>query len=294
METGRGNWRLALFSGGKAMRIGWIQTAPEWGRPAANLDAVEAAVRAAHAAERAADLWVLPELFATGYLFRDRDEAAGLAEEIPGGPTVQGLVALARQARCAFVAGLAERAPDGRLFNAAAALDATGLKALYRKAHVFGDERCWATPGDLPFPVIDLAGARVGLMICFDWRFPESARTLALAGAQVIAHPSNLVLPNCPDAMVTRALENGVFTVTCDRVGAEGRCGKRAAFIGRSRIVGPDGAVLSEGPADRPAFDVVEIDPRRADDKRLASGNDLFADRRIDLYRVQQPTRSPA
>jgi len=276
------------------MRIGWIQTEPEWGRPTANLAAVEATVQAAHAAGRAADLWVLPELFATGYLFRDRDEAASLAEEIPGGPTVQGLVALARRAGCAFVAGLAQRAPDGRLFNAAAALDANGLKAVYRKAHVFGDERCWAAPGDLPFPVVALAGARVGLMICFDWRFPESARTLALAGAQVIAHPSNLVLPNCPDAMVTRALENGVFTVTCDRVGAEERAGKRAAFIGRSRIVGPDGTVLSEGPADRPAFDVVEIDPRRADDKHLASGNDLFADRRIDLYRVQQPTRSPA
>jgi predicted amidohydrolase len=86
--------------------------------------------------------------------------------------------------------------------------------------------------------------------------------------------------------MVTRALENGVFTVTCDRVGTEERAGMRAAFIGRSRVIGPDGVVLSEGPSDRPAWDVVEFDPTRADDKRLAGGNDILADRRTDLYRL--------
>jgi predicted amidohydrolase len=171
------------------------------------------------------------------------------------------------------------------LFNSAVAVDSTGIIALYRKAHVFGNERRWASPGDLPFPVVTLAGARVGIMICFDWRFPEAARTLALGGAQIIAHPSNLVLPNCPDAMVTRALENGVFTVTCDRVGSEDHAGQQATFIGRSRIIGPDGKILSDGPADRPFCDVVEIDPARADIKRLAGGNDLFLDRRPDLYR---------
>lgn len=268
------------------MRVGFLQTRPVWGEAAANLDAAAAMVREAMSIGRAADLWVLPELFATGYLFEDRDEASSRCEPVPDGPTVTGLVALARQARCAFVAGVAERAPDGRLFNAAVAVDGTGLRALYRKAHPFGTERRWSSPGDLPFPVIDLAGARVGIMICFDWRFPEVARSLALDGAQVIAHPSNLVLPHCPEAMVTRALENGVFTVTCDRVGIEERAGMRAAFIGRSRILGPDGVVLAEGPGDLPAFDVVDIDPARADDKRLDSGNDLLRDRRTDLYRV--------
>jgi predicted amidohydrolase len=268
------------------MRAGWIQTLPAFGEPAANLAAVAAVIDEAVAAGRAADLWVLPELFATGYVFADRDEARRLCESVPDGPTVSGLIALAGRAGCAFVAGVAERSPDGRLFNAAVAVDGTGLRARYRKAHVFGDERRWSSPGDLPFPVVDLAGARVGIMICFDWRFPETARTLALAGAQIIAHPSNLVLPHCPDAMVTRALENGVFTVTCDRVGTEERAGMRAAFIGRSRVIGPDGVVLSEGPSDRPAWDVVEFDPTRADDKRLAGGNDILADRRTDLYRL--------
>jgi 5-aminopentanamidase len=268
------------------MRIGWVQTRPLHGDAAGNLAAVAAVLPEATAAGRGADLWVLPELFATGYLFADRNEAAALAEAIPDGPTVRGLVALAAGHRCALVAGVLEAAPDGRLFNSAVAVDATGLRALYRKAHVFGHEKEWASPGDLPFPVVELAGARVGLMICFDWRFPEPARTLALAGAQVIAHPSNLVLPHCPDAMVTRALENGVYTATCDRVGVEESAGRRAAFIGRSRIVAPDGTVLSEGPADRPAWDVVDIDPAKADDKRVGMANDLFADRRTDLYRL--------
>lgn len=268
------------------MRVGYVQTRPVRKDPAANLAAVAAALDAAALAGRAADLWVLPELFSTGYLFAGREDAAAAAEAVPDGPTVRGLVALAAARRCALVAGLAERAADGRLFNSAVAVDAGGLRMHYRKAHVFGTEKGWAEPGDLPFPVADLAGARVGIMICFDWRFPEPARTLALAGAQVIAHPSNLVLPHCPDAMVTRALENGVFTVTADRVGTESLDEHRAAFIGRSRIVAPDGTVLSEGPADRPAWDVVDIDPARADDKRVGLANDLFADRRTDLYRL--------
>lgn len=266
------------------VRVGWVQNDPVRGDVTGNLAAVEAVLREAHEAGRGADLWVLPELFATGYLFAGRDEAADRAERVPGGPVGSALSAWAARFRCAVVAGLAEDAGDGRLFNSAVAVDAAGVRTLYRKAHVFGEERAWAAPGDRPFPVVDLAGIRVGLMICFDWRFPEAARTLALRGAQVIAHPSNLVLPHCPDAMVTRALENGVFTVTADRVGHDEVGGRRADFVGRSRIVGPDGVVLSEGPADRAAWDVVAIDPARADDKRLPSGNDLFGDRRPELY----------
>jgi len=265
------------------MRIGWLQTSPVRGDVAGNL----ATVRDLLSVSPRADLWVLPELFATGYLFADADEAAVVAEPASGGATCAFLQGLASSLSCAIVGGLVERAADGRLFNSAVAVDGTGVRAVYRKVHVFGEEKRWAAVGDLPFPVVDLAGVRVGLMICFDWRFPEVARTLALAGAQVIAHPSNLVLTTCPDAMVTRALENGVFTVTCDRVGVEEHAGLRAAFIGRSRVCGPDGAVLSEGPSVGTAVGVVEIDPGRADDKRVGSRNDLFGDRRPGLYRLE-------
>ena len=121
-------------------------------------------------------------------------------------------------------------------------------------------------------------------MICFDWRFPEAARKLALLGAQIICHPSNLVLPHCPDAMVTRALENCLFTITANRVGSENRIEKRLQFIGHSRIIAPTGKILAELDDNNEGFIMVEIDPKLADDKAVTSGNDLFKDRRPEFY----------
>ena len=263
------------------MRLGWIQTLPVPGDAAANVAAIAPVLRSG-----AADLWVLPELFSTGYLFDGREGLARVAEPTHGGATVAALVGMAAEGRCAVVAGIAERAPDGRLFNTAVALDASGVRAVYRKVHLFDLEKRWFDPGDLPFPVVPLAGARVGLMICFDWRFPESARTLALAGAQVIAHPSNLVLPFCQAAMVTRALENRVFTVTVNRVGEEARHGHVVHFTGGTRVVAPDGTVLADAPTDRVSNGVVEFDPTLADDKHDSAGNDLLQDRRTGFYRL--------
>lgn len=265
------------------MKIGFVQTHPAYGVPSANLRAVEEAIEGSPGR---ADLWVLPELFSSGYVFGSRTEAERLAEPIPGGGTTEGLIRLAVESRAAIVAGLPERAPDGRIFNSAIAVDPSGLRALYRKIHLFDFEKEWLDPGDLGFPVVDLAGARVGMMICFDWRFPEAARTLALSGAQVIAHPSNLVHPYCQEAIVTRSLENKVFIVTANRIGREERAGLSVAFTGKSRIVAPDGSVLAEGPVDRTAARVVEIEPSLADDKGVTAHNDLIADRRPSFYKV--------
>lgn len=121
-------------------------------------------------------------------------------------------------------------------------------------------------------------------MICFDWRFPEAARKLTLLGAQIICHPSNLVLPHCPDAMVTRALENGVYTITADRIGTENRTGTALTFIGNSRIIGPDGRILAELGRDETAFVARDIDPARADQKAVTPRNDLLGDRRPEFY----------
>lgn len=267
------------------MRIGYVQNDPVYGEPAANLDAVEAHIGAAPPA----DLWVLPELFASGYLFGERQECARLAEPVPGGPTTQGLLRIARERCCAIIAGLPERAGE-RIYNAAVAVDPSGVRTVYRKVHLFNREKEWFDPGDTPFPVIDIAGARVGMMICWDWRFPEVARTLALGGAQLLAHPSNLVLPYCQAAMVTRALENRVFVATVNRIGREDRAGSDLTFTGGSRVVSHEGRVLSDAPSEAASVDVIEIDPLRADDKRATPGNDLFADRRPEFYRLQDPS----
>lgn len=263
------------------MRVGWVQTNPVFGDVARNVRAVEAAV-----AGQQAELWVLPELFSTGYLFGSRTELERLAEPIPEGPTTNALIELAARTGSAIIAGIAERTAPGGLYNTAIAVDSDGLRAVYRKIHLFDHEKEWFDPGDLGFPVVSLAGARVGLMICFDWRYPEAARTLALCGAQILAHPANLVQPHCQGAMITRALENLVFTVTANRVGTEERLGITISFTGQSRIVAPDGTVLSNGPAGTPATGIVAIDPGRADDKWATPRNHLLSDRRPAFYRL--------
>jgi predicted amidohydrolase len=271
------------------MRIGWIQTRPTYANAAANLDSVADVLKA-----MPADVWVLPELFSTGYVFGTREETERLAEPIPDGPTTRGLCELAGRFGCSLVAGIAEKTDDGRLFNSGVAVDRTGLRAHYRKIHLFDWEKEWFDSGDTGLVVCDLAGARVGLMICFDWRFPETARTLTLLGAQIIAHPANLVHPYCQEAMVTRALENRVFTVTANRIGTETREGITLSFTGRSRIVAPDGSILSDGPISKTGFDVVEIDPSEADDKLVTPRNDLIADRRPIHYRLgEEPDSRP-
>jgi predicted amidohydrolase len=122
------------------------------------------------------------------------------------------------------------------------------------------------------------------MMICFDWFYPESARTLALRGAQIIAHPSNLVMPYCPDAMVTRCLENRIFAATSNRVGREDRGGIDLGYIGKSEIVSPRGEILTRLPETGEAIAVVDINPALASSKKLNEFNDLFGGRRPELY----------
>ncbi len=155
---------------------------------------------------------------------------------------------------------------------------------LYRKVHLFDYENILFTPGNLGFPVFDLPFGRVGMMICFDWFYPESARTLALKGAQLIAHPSNLVLPYCPDAMVTRCIENHVYAVTADRVGKEERGGSGFDFIGMSEIVTPKGEILIRMGTE-PGVTMVEVDLALADEKKINQYNSILEGRKPEQYR---------
>jgi predicted amidohydrolase len=122
------------------------------------------------------------------------------------------------------------------------------------------------------------------MMICFDWFFPESARTLALRGAQIIAHPANLVMPFCQTAMVTRCLENGVFAITANRFGVEELSDARLTFTGGSQVLDTLGRRLLGAPAEANCVAVCEVDPSLAEDKRVGQRNDLFGDRRPEMY----------
>lgn len=266
------------------MRAAALQFAPRFGEVSANRRRVEALAAAASAPF---DLLVLPELFQTGYQFQDRGEATRLAEKIPDGATCRFLAELSRRHNAVVVAGLAEN-QGGKIYNSAAAFSPHGFLGRYRKIHLFHRETQLFSPGEAAAPVLEYGGVCFGLLICFDWIFPEMARSLALRGAQLLCHPANLVLPFCPQAMPLRCLENRLFALTANRTGREDRIGGEVnAFIGQSQLAGPGGEILFRLHPEEEGVGAAEIDPARALDKRLTPENDLFADRRPALYPAQ-------
>ncbi|MFQ5579562.1 MAG: nitrilase-related carbon-nitrogen hydrolase [Nitrospiria bacterium] len=270
------------------MKVGFVQMDSHFGAVEKNLEKAVGLI-----SMKKSDLWVLPELFNTGYQFVSKKEISDLSEPVPGGPTTQALISLAKDRKTSIVAGLVER--SGRaLYNASVLVGPKGLIGVYRKIHLFYEEKQWFTPGNLPFKVYPVGyrskkggtlRARIGMMICFDWIFPESMRSLALLGADIICHPANLVLPYCPDAMVTRSLENHVFAVTANRVGTEARSKESLTYIGRSEVVDPSGGILFRASDKKEEASVISIDPKLARNKKLNRFNDLLKDRRERYYR---------
>jgi predicted amidohydrolase len=262
------------------MRVGVLQFEPTWGDRQANFKKIEGMCK-----DTQLDLLVLPELATTGYLFLSPDELMSMAEVFPGEETTGFLTDLARNIGGHVVAGVAEKAGK-RLYNSAVLFGPQGHAGTYRKIHLFDREKELFTSGDLGFPIFDIQGAKVGMMVCFDWIFPESVRSLALGGAEIICHPANLVLPYCPAAAVTRALENHVYYLLADRTGEEQREGEKLRFIGQSRILDVKGKVLASL-GSREGLITAQIEPSLARDKRVTDRNHLFHDRRPDQYRLE-------
>jgi len=262
------------------MKVAYVQMEPAFLEPEKNYSKAERLVR--EAKERGARLVVLPELFDTGYNFESRGEVESVAGEIPDGPTTQFLVELAKEEEVFIVAGTAEKDERGNLYNSAVLVGPIGWGYIgkYRKVHLFNREKLFFKPGNLGFHVFNIGIAKVGIMICFDWFFPESARTLALKGAEIIAHPSNLVMPYAPRAMPIRALENRVYTITANRIGEE----RGLRFIGKSTIASPKAEVLAMGSENREEVAVVEVDLELARNKKINELNDVFKDRRPQYY----------
>ena len=273
--------------------IAVAQLAITIGEPDANRQAAAAAV--AEAAAAGARLVVLPELSDSGYVFgADAEKAFAEADSLafPAGDsvTLRQWRSLAAAHDLVIVGGFCERGHDGRLHNSAAVVDASGTRAIYRKAHLWDKERLVFTPGDDQPPVVDVGFGRIGVMICYDLEFPEWVRLPALAGADLVAAPVNWPAGTWPPgerpAEVIKAqaaaATNGVFVAVADRCQDE----RGVSWISGSLIVGPDGYPLA-GPvlANRPAVLTAACDLPRARDKAIpGSDNDLLADRRPDLY----------
>lgn len=260
------------------MKVGFLQFNPKFGEVEYNVEKVLEML-----SETSFDLIVLPELFNTGYLFTSRSEVSDLAEEVPEGYTCKKLIDFAIEKNVFIVAGLAEKC-SGKLYNSAVIIGSNGLIGVYRKAHLFNREKLFFDVGDSEFNVYDIGLARIGVIICFDWCFPEATRILALKGADVICHPANLVLPYAQIAMRVRAIENKVYTITANRVGVEERGGLKLKYTGLSQIINPNMEVLLSAGESEEVVGVVDIDPLIARNKWITPLNHVLNDRRIDLY----------
>lgn len=257
------------------MKVAFVQFEPTLGRPDRNREAMR---RIVPRAEKA-DLVVLPELASSGYNFADEETAAATAEPADGETTAV-LAELCRRHDLHVVCGLNERDGEHR-YNSAVVVGPQGLVGTYRKNHLFARETLYFRPGDLGYPTFRVGGIRLGVLVCYDWFFPESWTLLMRAGADVVAHPANLVKPGMAQrAVPAMAMMHRFYVVTANRIGVEGDL----RFTGGSLVAGPGGDVLADAPAGEESLRIVEIDLRAARDKQLTPWNHLLRDRRPRLY----------
>jgi predicted amidohydrolase len=279
------------ITGGMVMRTRWqlaaVQMAVTFGDKLANLNRLRQSIR--EAAEHGAQLVIFPECSLTGYAFENKAAALEVAEPIPGPSTVE-LSLLCREHQLYVIYGLLERDGD-RFYNSCVLLGPEGVVATYRKIHLpyIGADR-FATPGDRPFAVHELPGLRLGMHICYDGSFPESARVMALLGADLVVLPTNWPHTSMCTAQcvpICRAMENHVYFVAVNRVGEE----EGFRFIGHSRIVSPTGDTLALADHDRETILYAGIEPKLARQKHrvLIPGKheiNRIADRRPEFYSV--------
>jgi 5-aminopentanamidase len=264
-------------------RVACQQLAPVIGDLEANRGLALAAIR--EAVDDGADVVVLPELITSGYMFESLEEAAGVAIA-RGHEILVEWAAEAARADIVLAGGFCERGDDDRIYNSAAVFDATGLRAVYRKLHLWDREKLVFTPGSAPPPVLDTRIGRLAVIICYDLEFPELTRSVALAGTQLLLVPTNWPLvprpegEHPPEAMIAMATAriNRMAVACADRVGRE----RGQEWTGGTTIIGVDGWMAAESRI--PGLVAADVDLEPALDKRLTDHADAFGDRRPELY----------
>ncbi|MFQ6009343.1 MAG: nitrilase-related carbon-nitrogen hydrolase [Candidatus Zixiibacteriota bacterium] len=258
------------------MKVGFIQFAPVLGNVAANINKIgELIIRA-----KEADLIVLPELCNSGYNFESHDQARATSEELQDSAFVRFLSSSCRENNLHIVTGINERDND-RLYNTAVLIGHEGCLGKYRKLHLFMNEKDYFSPGDVGLPVFDIGTCKLGILICFDWIFPEVWRILAMKGADIICHPSNLVIPGlCQKAIPVHAVTNRIFVILANRIGTE----RDLTFTGMSLIADPKSNVLAQASATEDEVKVIDIDISLARDKMITPRNHVFNDRKPHEY----------
>ncbi len=282
---------LDYYEDGAAMKIACVQTLPKYRDIEANLLRMTEIVQ-----KKEAELYIFPELALTGYLFDEPAQVEDLAQPIRA-ELSSAISSLAKDSGCAIITGFLESA-NGEFYNSSLAFDSDGnLAGHYRKVHLFHFEKLVFSPGDLGFPVFDLTLAsgdivRTGMMICYDWRFPEACRSLALGGAELVTVPSNIVTTTglLHRVLQIRAFENKVIVAFADRVGNETLVRKTGPFHldfrGESAIINFNSEILAIAGDSNEEIILAEIDPKASQNKTISELNDILGDRRPDQYRL--------
>lgn len=272
-------------------RIVCQQVGPRIGDLAANRDLC---LRAIHeAVADGADVILLPELVTSGYVFESKDEAWTVAVK-PDHALFAGWAREAAHGPATVIGGFCEAGDDGLLYNSAAVVDGSGVLAVYRKTHLWDREKLIFEPGAEPPPVVETSQGRIGVLLCYDLEFPEMTRTLALAGAELIAVPTNWPLVHRPDGerapevviAMAAARINRLFIACCDRTLTE----RDQAWTSGTHLIDETGWVLATV-ADEGAA-VADVDLTRARDKTLTELSDALGDRRPELYGAVTTTSS--
>ncbi|MDD5570365.1 MAG: hypothetical protein PHD97_04325 [Bacteroidales bacterium] len=257
------------------MKIAVVQFSPVIGNLSLTIKSLDLLIEEC----KEADLVVLPELANSGYGFASLEEAYEYAENTDNSKFVNFLFEKCRKYNLKIVSGFNEKEGD-KLYNSAILVGEKGLLGKYRKLHLFMNEKNIFQPGNTGLPVFEIENIKVGMLICFDWMFPEVWRIMALKGADIICHPANLVLPLAQKALPCHAITNRIFIATANRIGTE----REVTFTGNSMIVNTKGDILYLASPDKEECKVADISIEQSRDKNVTPDNNIFSDRRNDCY----------
>lgn len=261
------------------MKIATVQNSPAFGEKDKNISNLLKMMESTEA-----ELYILPEMSYTGYQVVSAEEAAALADKT-GSDNIMRFAEWSKAHGSAVILGFPEAAEDGKIYNSSIFITPEGDRYIYRKSHLFYKEKLFFAPGNTGFFVKEWHGVKIGQAICFDWYFSESFRTLALLGADLIAHCTNIVMPYFQRAAFARAIENKVYIATSNRIGTEERDGEKLIYTGESVIVDPLGSYLVDAPSDKTGVFTAEIDTKLSRNKKLNDFNDVLGDRRTIFYK---------
>lgn len=257
-------------------RISIIQFRPELADPAKNIGNLDNRMDEA----KGSHLIVLPELSNSGYNFTDASQALSVAETLDGQGAYQRFIAdKAKKLNAFIVSGICEKDRDD-LYNSAILSGPAGIIGSYRKMHLFMNEKDIFRPGNSALQVFEAGGLKIGMMICFDYLFPEPWGILARKGADIICHPSNLLTGNPHKCMPGLALMNRIYIATANRIGTEGSL----TFNGKSFFTDPAGNVPVIASPDQEEIICLDINTDISSDKMITQRNHVFTDRRPEMY----------